>query len=89
MLVFYYATDTCALASHIALEDAGAEYSLRRIDFNKEEQRSSDYLAVNPKGRVPALVTTCGVLTETPAKVYYFAGGIVGWKKAGHPAEKP
>ena len=38
MLVLYYAPNTCALASHIALEDAGAEYRLRRIDFDKEEQ---------------------------------------------------
>ena len=67
MLVFYYAPGTCALASHIAVEDAGAEFSLRRIDFDKEEQRSAGYLAINPKGRVPALVTPYGVLTETPA----------------------
>ncbi len=73
MLVFYYAPDTCALASHIALEDAGAEYRLRRIDFEKNEQRSPDYLAVNPKGRVPALVATRGVLTETPAMLAYVA----------------
>ncbi len=73
MLVFYYAPNTCALASHIALEDAGAEYRLRRIDFDKKEQRSPDYLAVNPKGRVPALVTTRGVLTETPAMLAYVA----------------
>ena len=43
MLVLYYAPNTCALASHIALEDAGAEYRLRRIDFDKEEQRGPDY----------------------------------------------
>ncbi len=73
MLIFYYAPDTCALASHIALEDAGAEYRLRRIDFDKKEQRSPDYLAVNPKGRVPALVATRGVLTETPAILAYVA----------------
>ena len=73
MLIFYYAPDTCALASHIALEDAGAEYRLRRIDFDKEEQRGPDYLAINPKGRVPALVAARGVLTETPAMLAYVA----------------
>ncbi len=73
MLVLYYAPDTCALASHIALEDAGAEYRLRRIDFDKEEQRGPDYLAINPKGRVPALVAARGVLTETPAMLAYVA----------------
>ncbi|MGI9383326.1 MAG: glutathione S-transferase family protein [Methyloligellaceae bacterium] len=73
MLELYFTPDTCALASHIALEDAGAEYHLRRIDFDKAEQRSPDYLAVNPKGRVPALVTERGVLTETPAMLAYVA----------------
>jgi glutathione S-transferase len=69
----YYAAHTCALASHIALEDAGAEYSTVRIDFAANEQRSPEYLAINPKGRVPALVTVRGILTETPAMLAYIA----------------
>ena len=73
MLDLYYAPGSCALASHIALEDAGAEYRLHRIDFEKEEQRDPEYLAINPKGRVPALVTTRGILTETPAMLAYVA----------------
>jgi glutathione S-transferase len=72
-VIFYYAPHTCALASHIALEDAGAEYSLRRIDFGTEEQLGPDYLAINPKARVPALVTPSGILTETPAILAYVA----------------
>ena len=67
MLTLYYAPNTCALASHIALEQAGAQYRLVRIDFAKAEQRSSDYLRINAKGRVPTLATTNGLLTETPA----------------------
>jgi len=73
MLVLYYAPDTCALATHIALKDAGAEYDLRRIEFKKQEQRALDYLAINPKGRVPALACTQGILTETPAMLAYVA----------------
>lgn len=73
MLTFYYATATCALASHIALKDAGADYRLRRIDFATTQQRSPDYLALNPKGRVPALVTPAGILTETPAILAFIA----------------
>jgi len=73
MLTFYYATDTCALASHIALKDAGADYRLKRVDFASAQQRSPDYLALNPKGRVPALVTPAGTLTETPAILAYIA----------------
>ena len=67
MLTLYYTPHTCALASHIALEQAGADYQVKRIDFSKNEQRSPEYLRVNPKGRVPALVTNRGILTETPA----------------------
>jgi len=73
MIKLYYAPDTCALASHIALEDAGAEYASVRIDFAREEQRSQNYLAVNPKGRVPAMVTDRGILTETPAMLAFIA----------------
>lgn len=73
MLKFYYTPDTCALASHIALEEAGAHYETVRIDFGKEEQRKQPFLAVNPKGRVPLLATDRGVLTETPAILAFVA----------------
>jgi glutathione S-transferase len=73
MLTLYYAAHTCALASHIALADAGARYELKRIDFRKTEQQSPDYLKINPKGRVPALVTERGILTETPAMLAFIA----------------
>jgi glutathione S-transferase len=73
MLTLYTATGTCALASHIALEDAGAEYRIVKLGFASGDQRKPDYLAVNPKGRVPSLVTGRGVLTETPAILAYIA----------------
>ncbi|MEM7522962.1 MAG: glutathione S-transferase N-terminal domain-containing protein [Pseudomonadota bacterium] len=73
MLEFFYTPDTCALASHIALRDAGADFQLRRIDFAAEEQKSEAFLKVNPKARVPALVTPRGVLTETPAILAFVA----------------
>ena len=73
MLKLYYAPNTCALASHIALEEAGADYSTVRLDFGADEQRQPAYLAINPKGRVPALATDRGVLTETPAMLAFIA----------------
>jgi glutathione S-transferase len=73
MLKFFYATKTCALASHIALEDSGAAYETVRVDFKANEQRGAEYLKVNPKGRVPALVTDKGILTETPAILAFVA----------------
>jgi len=73
MLTLFYAPETCARASHIALEEAGAAFEARRVDFAKGEQTKPDYLRINPKGRVPALVTERGVLTETPAILAYIA----------------
>jgi glutathione S-transferase len=69
----FYTPGTCALASHIALEEAGACYETVRIDFKGQEQRKPEYLAINPKGRVPALVTQRGILTETPAILTFVA----------------
>lgn len=73
MLKLYYAPNTCALASHIALEEVGADYEAVRIDFAIDEQRKAAYLATNPRGRVPALVTDRGALTETPAILAFIA----------------
>lgn len=73
MLTLYYAPGTCALASHLALEITGAPYEAVRLDFKLQQQRSPEYLRVNPRGRVPALVTDRGVLTETPALLQYIA----------------
>ncbi|MDX2203434.1 MAG: glutathione S-transferase N-terminal domain-containing protein [Hyphomicrobiaceae bacterium] len=73
MLTLYFAPQTCALASHIALRDAGADHTLHRIDFAKSQQRSPEYMRINPKGRVPALATPRGILTETPAMLAFIA----------------
>jgi glutathione S-transferase len=73
MFKLYYSPGTCALASHIALEEAGAAYTAERIDFKSNQQNSPEYLAVNPKGRVPAMVTDRGNLTETPAMLAFIA----------------
>ena len=73
MLKLFYAPGTCALATHIVLEEVGADYEMILIDLAKGEQTGADYLSVNPKGRVPALITPQGVLTETPALLVYLA----------------
>ncbi len=71
MLKLYYAPDTVSLASHVALEEARAEYTARLVDFKINEQRSPEFLKINPKGRVPVLITEDGILTETPPILYY------------------
>ena len=73
MLKLYYGVGACSLASHLALEEAGAEYEAIRMDLKSGQQQTPDYLALNPKGRVPALVTDRGVITETPAILAYIA----------------
>ncbi|HEY9321201.1 glutathione S-transferase [Achromobacter deleyi] len=70
---FYSAPGTCALATHIALHEAGADFDLIKLDFAAGQQQSPEYLRVNPKGRVPALATEHGVLTETPALLAFVA----------------
>jgi glutathione S-transferase len=77
MISLYYHPGTCARASHIALREAGARFELVRVDFARAEQRSDAYLRINPKGRVPALATERGLLTETPA--------ILAWIAQTHP----
>jgi glutathione S-transferase len=73
VLKLYYTASTCSLATHIVLEEVGADYSTVRIDFATAQQTSPEYLKINPKGRVPALVTDEGILTETPAMLVYVA----------------
>ncbi|MEZ5490568.1 MAG: glutathione S-transferase family protein [Gammaproteobacteria bacterium] len=72
-ITIYYSPLSVALATFIALEEAGADYEPRVIDFKTAEQRSEQYLAINPKGRVPALATERGIITETPAILAYIA----------------
>jgi glutathione S-transferase len=73
MMKLYYGVGACSLASHIALEEAGANYEAIRMDLKSGQQTKPDYLALNVKGRVPTLVTDRGVLTETQAILAYIA----------------
>lgn len=73
MLKLFHAPRSCSLAAHIALEQSNLEYDVSIVNFAQSEQRQQAYLKVNPKGRVPALVTEQGVLTENPAILMYIA----------------
>jgi glutathione S-transferase len=78
MLKLFYAKGACSLASHIALEEAGAAYELERLDLKAGDQHKPDFLKINPKGRVPALQTERGVLTENPVIMGYVAQTFPG-----------
>lgn len=69
----HVAPGTIALASHAALEEAGIEFDLAWLDFKAGDQSAAAYLAINPKGRVPALVTEEGTLTESIAILEWIA----------------
>ncbi len=70
----FYANGTISIAPAIALVEAALDHDLVRIDFGQAEQTLPEYLAINPKGRVPALVLDDGtILTETGALLEYIA----------------
>lgn len=73
MLKLFYSVGSCARAAHIALAEAGASYEAVRIDLRAGDQRKPEFQAINPKGRVPALLTGRGVLTENPAILAFIA----------------
>jgi glutathione S-transferase len=75
-LTLYYWPGASALAPHIALEETGWTFAAQMVDLARGAHREADYLAINPKSRVPALATPQGVLTENPAILRFLAEGL-------------
>ena len=73
MLKLFTFPGTIGLACHIALEESGADYAFELVDFRTDAQRRPEFLAINPKSRVPALATDQGIITEAPAILSYIA----------------
>src|SRR5260221_10155970 len=73
MLKLYYAPGACSTASHIGLEESGAKFDSQALAFAKNEQKTPEYLKINPRGRVPALVTNGGTIVENTAILDYIA----------------
>ena len=74
----HYAPGTIAIATAIALEEAGLEYVPQPVDFRSGAQTGAAYLAINPKGRVPVLEVEGAILTETGAILEYIATRVPG-----------
>lgn len=74
----YYAPGACSLSPHIVLREAGLPFEIEKVDLGKKKTESgADYLQINPKGYVPALVLPDGgLLTEGPAIVQYVADQV-------------
>ena len=80
MLTLYYAPGACSMAPHIVLEESGEKYEPRRMDLGKGEQRSEEYLKINPQGRVPALGLGNGeALSENTAILPYLGKRFGLW----------
>jgi glutathione S-transferase len=73
MWKLFVAAGSCSLASHITLEEANADYDAVPVDLAGGQQRTPKFLALNPKGRVPILITERGILTENPAILAFIA----------------
>jgi len=71
----YFSPGACSLSPHIVLQEAGLDFTLERVDIPRRQTASgADFLAINPKGYVPALELKDGsVLTEGPAIVQFVA----------------
>jgi glutathione S-transferase len=71
----YFSPGACSLSPHIALLEAGLDFTLERVDVRAKQTASGrDFLTINPKGYVPALEMNDGaVLTEGPAIVQFIA----------------
>ncbi len=72
-LTLYFASGSCSLASQIALEEAGAIYQRKALLLSAAEHKNADYLAINPHGRIPALLVEKTPITETIAILSYVA----------------
>ena len=76
----YYSPGACSLSPHIALLEAGLPYDLVKVDLRaKKLENGDDFLAVNPKGQVPALALDSGeLITEGPVIVQMIADKAAG-----------
>jgi glutathione S-transferase len=73
MLTLYFAPGASSMAPHIALHEVAAAFESRPISFAAKENRTPDYLAINPEGKVPTLLIDGRPLTEVAGILFYLA----------------
>jgi glutathione S-transferase len=84
MLTLFYGPGACSMASHIVLEESGEKYEPKKMDLAKGEQRSEEYIKMNPQGRVPLLKLDNGdYLSENTAILPYLGKRFGAWPKDG------
>ncbi len=77
-IVFYHNPQSRAAMAHWMLEEVGADYEIRPVDFHKGDNRKPEFLAINPMGKIPTIVVDGLVITEAPA--------IIAWLAEAYPA---
>jgi glutathione S-transferase len=92
MYTLYYSPGSCSLVVHALMEELGLSFETRRVDLAAKEHHGEAYRRINPKGKVPALATGDGVLTECLAIVEFLCdrhdhhGTLLGaagtWRRA-------
>ena len=73
MLTLYLSPGSSSMAPHIALHEVGAPFETRVISFARKEHQQPAYLAVNPEGKVPAMLIDGRLLTEVAGMLFYLA----------------
>jgi glutathione S-transferase len=72
-VVFFHAPHSRSSVTRAMLEELGVPFDLVTLDLQRHEQRSDEYLAINPMGKVPALRHEGVLVTEQPAILMYLA----------------
>ncbi len=73
MLTLFLAPGSSSMAPHIALHELGEGFTPRLVSLKRRENRAPEFLALNPEGKVPLLVTPEGRLTEVAAILFWLA----------------
>jgi glutathione S-transferase len=72
-LTLYFAPGASSMAAHIALHEIGVAFEARPISLARREQRTAEFLAINPEGKVPTLLIDGRPLTEVAGILFYLA----------------
>ena len=73
MLIFWFSPGASSMATHIALQEVGAQFDARLVSLRGRETHTPEFLALNPDGKVPTLSIDGRILTEVAATLYYLA----------------
>lgn len=79
-IIFYHNPRSRSAMVHWMLEEVGANYTIRHVDFEKGDNRTPEFLEINPMGKLPTIVVDGMPITETPA--------IIAWLADAYPEAK-